>query len=224
MNFTGVDASGNAKTFFSRTYGEVEYPGAVLLWGASGQPIVVADSDGSRLPVKVGALTAPLVEGGAHIGQVAIDDALPTGGNLIGRTSIEDYPAADWETDGFTMRRDLTSAQQGLGDGSGVEYGRAKIECSSTGANTVIPGVEGKQILLLEWELIAHGAVIARWEMEDGTDLTGRYKLADTGGIRGGSEVGMVDPVDEGDDLVLNLSTSVEVGGCLNYALLTPAS
>lgn len=224
MSFSGRDASGNSVQFFSRGHGGEEYPGAVLLWGASGEPILVADTGGARLPVKVGEIAAPLIESTAHIGQVALDDAIPAGPNLIGRVSIEDYPAADAETDLVTIRRDLTYAQQGVGEGSGVEYGRAKIEASASGVNTVLAGVEGKQILVLEWELVAHGAVIARWEMEDGTDLSGRYKFADTGGIRGGSAVGLMDPVDEGDALILNLSAAIEVGGAFNYALLTPGS
>lgn len=94
----------------------------------------------------------------------------------------------------------------------------ANITASSSGDNTVVSAVAGKQIVVLQVALISNGTVNVKFQSgASGTDLTGLfYLVANTGFVMNLSQIGWFKTV-AGSLLNLNLSGAVAVGGVLSY-------
>ena len=92
----------------------------------------------------------------------------------------------------------------------------AKIDVASVGDNTIVSGVTGKKIRVLQYALICAGAVTLTFKSGT-TPITGDMAFAANGGISTPySPVGLIETA-AGEDLVLNLSASTSVSGHLVY-------
>ena len=99
---------------------------------------------------------------------------------------------------------------------------RAAISASSSGNNTLVAAVTGKQIWVLKVAMMSNGTVNAKFQSgASGTDLTGLfYLVANTGFVMpqdGGEQATPWFVTATGSLLNLNLSGSVAVGGVLTY-------
>jgi len=93
----------------------------------------------------------------------------------------------------------------------------AKIDVASVGDNTIVSGVTGKKIRVLQYALICAGAVTVTFKSGTTTPITGDMSFAANGGISTPySPVGLIETA-AGEDLVLNLSASTSVSGHLVY-------
>lgn len=97
---------------------------------------------------------------------------------------------------------------------------RATVNATASGVNTIVAGVDGKQILVLQYVLVASGVVTVSWESEDGTVIGGPMSFESSGGAAPPfNPVGQLETkVDEA--LVLYLSDAVQVGGHVQYVLV----
>jgi len=97
------------------------------------------------------------------------------------------------------------------------------IETSSSGNTTIVPAVTGRKIRVLNYTLIASGAVSVIWKSGAATNISGTMALAANGGMAPScsisSPAGMLGVFETniGEGLVLNLSAAVQVGGHLVY-------
>ena len=96
------------------------------------------------------------------------------------------------------------------------------ISASSSGNNTIVGAVVGKQIWVLKCVLMANGAVNVKFQSgASGTDLTGLfYLIANTGfsiNQDGGQSANPWFKTATGVLLNLNLSDAIAVGGVLSY-------
>jgi hypothetical protein len=96
-----------------------------------------------------------------------------------------------------------------------------KISCSSSGVNQIIAGQAGYKIRVLSYVLSGSAAVNAKWQTSVGpVDLTGLLYLGtDTVVSSGETKAGLFE-TNPGDDLSLNLSGAVPVGGHLTVAII----
>ncbi len=102
-----------------------------------------------------------------------------------------------------------------LGSTATVKY--AVIAASSSGDNTLVAGVALKKIRVLVYMLSVSAAVNAKFQSSTAGDLTGLfYFAANSGATAGFSPNGHFETV-AGEDLQLNLSGSIPVGGHLVY-------
>lgn len=93
----------------------------------------------------------------------------------------------------------------------------AAIAASSSGDNTLVSGVGSKKLRVLSYVLMSNGTVNAKFQSSTGGDISGLlYMVANTGASSGFSPVGHFQTV-AGEDLQLNLSGAVAVGGHLTY-------
>lgn len=97
------------------------------------------------------------------------------------------------------------------------------ISAASSGNNTLVAAVSGKQIVVTSFFLIADAAVTAKFQSgAGGTDLSGAMSFAANGGIvvpDSGSPDGWFATV-AGQLLNLNLGGANGVRGTLNYKLV----
>lgn len=96
------------------------------------------------------------------------------------------------------------------------------ISASSSGDNTIVAAVTGKQIWVLKLALISNAAVNAKFQSgASGTDLTGLFYLAANTGFALQQDSGNIAcpwfKTATGALLNLNLSSGVAVGGVLTY-------
>ena len=103
-------------------------------------------------------------------------------------------------------------------DGTLLTPKRAVISASSSGVSSLVAAVTGKKIRVLSLVLMAAGAVNVKFQSHTTpTDLTGLFPLAANGGFSiGFSPLGHFETV-AGEQLDINLSGAVAVGGCLTY-------
>jgi hypothetical protein len=92
------------------------------------------------------------------------------------------------------------------------------IVASASGATTIIALVAAKRIRVLALQLVASGAVNAKWQSHvTPTDLTGLAYLAANGGyVLPYNPVGWFQTV-AGEALDINLSAAIAVGGSITY-------
>lgn len=101
----------------------------------------------------------------------------------------------------------------------GPDY-HVTINASSSGSNTLVSAVTGKKICVVEYLLVASGAVTATWQSSGGTVISGPYSLASGGGnTRPRGVRGCHFATASGEGLVLYLSGATQVGGDLVYRL-----
>ena len=119
----------------------------------------------------------------------------------------------------YVQLSDGTTAIQTTASSSGVSY--ATITASTSGATTIVSGVDGKKILVLGISLISNSTVNVKFQSHTApTDLTGLYYLAaNTGFVMGYSPVGWFQTL-AGEALDINLSGNIAVGGVVVYTTL----
>jgi hypothetical protein len=104
--------------------------------------------------------------------------------------------------------------------GSTQQIRQAAINASTSGDNTIVAAVPGKQILVLLYKIVCSDAVTVTWESGGGTVLDGPCTFAASGGESSSfCEHGHFRS-SKGESLVLNLSGAVQVGGHLLYGLI----
>ncbi len=104
-------------------------------------------------------------------------------------------------------------------DGVSTELLYAPITASSSGNTAVVSGVSGKKIRVIAFTLVSNGTVNVKWQSNT-TDLTGlSYFIANTGEVDGPNEYGWMQTA-AGEDLNINLSGNVAVGGKMTYILV----
>jgi hypothetical protein len=97
----------------------------------------------------------------------------------------------------------------------------AAVSVASSGNNVAIAGTAGSIIVVLSYALSAAGNVTVRWVSEDGTFLSGPMPmLASTPLDAAWNPEGHFDTEVAGDDLILNLSGAVAVGGHITYTVI----
>ena len=95
-----------------------------------------------------------------------------------------------------------------------VKY--AEIDtAAASGATTVVSGVAGSVIVVLDFWAVAGGATTVKFQTAS-TDITGPAPLAANGGVSANSNHGLMETAD-GEDLNINSSAAVALGGSLSY-------
>lgn len=97
---------------------------------------------------------------------------------------------------------------------SDVKY--AKIDCSSSGDNTIVALVASTKIRVVSYVLSASAAVNAKWKSGASTDKSGLIYMDAKGGAQASHQDGLLETA-AGEALVLNLSGAVAVGGHVAY-------
>lgn len=93
----------------------------------------------------------------------------------------------------------------------------ADINASSAGANVIVAGVGGKILRVVEYVIVASGAVAVSWESSGGTVLGGPMAFAANGGAAPPfNPLGYFDTL-VGEGITLYLGGAVQVGGHLKY-------
>ena len=113
----------------------------------------------------------------------------------------------------FTVSRSRVTPQQGR---------FVAIAVSSNGANTIMAGEANKVYVVMAYNFMANGTVNAKWQSAS-TDITGlSYLVVNTGKVVPFSPEGWFQ-TNPGEDLVLNLSAGVAVGGeCVVNVITVP--
>ena len=134
-------------------------------------------------------------------GTIDIAATLPTGANKIGSALVSG-----------THVWDNTSG--GLAE---VEVKFASVDVASSGDNTIVALVSGKELRVISYVLVASGgANTLQWKSSTAGAITGGMGLADTGGISADSATGLF-ATTAGEALVLNLSAATSVDGHISY-------
>ena len=99
-----------------------------------------------------------------------------------------------------------------------------KIDSASSGANTLVAAVTGRQIRVIGFGLVATGAVTIVFKSAT-TALTGVMSLAANQGLVSPPSGNSYDPLPQmitasGEALILTLGTAVQVSGWLVYDLV----
>jgi hypothetical protein len=98
----------------------------------------------------------------------------------------------------------------------------AVIDATGMGANAIVALVANRRIRVLDYLIVAAGAVVATWN-SDATPISGDMSLAAQGnagdGAGAGSLVGVMETA-EGEALNLNLNAAVSVQGHLTYIVV----
>lgn len=106
---------------------------------------------------------------------------------------------------------------------SSAEIIHVKIDASSSGNNTLVAAASGYKIRVVDYLLVAGGAVNAKFQSgASGTDLTGLMDFNASGqGARAvqANDEGLFETA-AGELLNLNLSGAVQVGGHMSYRLI----
>jgi len=106
----------------------------------------------------------------------------------------------------------------------------ASINVATSGDNTIIPGVAGRRIRVVNFMIVAAAAVAVFFRSGTGgtafqgamTMTTGVPFQSGYGAVRGNGATydGHWDGLAQGDSLVLNLSANVQVSGYMDYILV----
>jgi hypothetical protein len=95
------------------------------------------------------------------------------------------------------------------------------VDASTSG--TVVVGVAGKRIVVISASIIVSANVTLQWFTSTGlVELTGPQSITTTGGYILPANFGGWFETAFGDSLVLNISPSMPVGGCISYVLDGP--
>jgi hypothetical protein len=193
-----TDASGNVSVIGTGTFA-VQNTAATPA-GSNVIGHVIADSGSTTAVTQATAanLNATIV----GTGTLAVQNtaATPAGTNLIGQVSASNETS--------TVYSGTTALTPGF----------ALISTASSGASSLVSAVASKKIRVLALSLVANGAVNVKFQSHvTPTDLTGLYYLAANGGIVLPYNPNGWFQTIAGEQLDINLSGSVAVGGCLTY-------
>lgn len=100
------------------------------------------------------------------------------------------------------------------------------INASSSGDNTIVSGVTGKKIRVLNYLVMCGNDVTVTFK-SGSNSISGPLALAANGGVMaaagtesGAGQVGLIQSTNQGEALILNLSAAFAVGGHLVYILV----
>lgn len=129
-------------------------------------------------------------------------------------TSVSSQPARTATTDNIGAKLGTDAIMNGT---TALTPKFAVIAASSSGDNQIVAAVSGKKIRVLAYNMVANGAVNAKFQ-SDATDKTGLkyFDAAGAGICAPFNPVGWFETV-AGEKLDLNLSGAVAVGGELVY-------
>lgn len=103
----------------------------------------------------------------------------------------------------------------------GHELRSAAVNVSSSGNNTIVAGISGVSIVVLQYWLVAAGAVSVTWQTSGGTVKDGPMPFAANGGYAPSFNAKGYYALPLGEGLVLNLSAAVQVGGFVRYLIMS---
>ena len=90
-------------------------------------------------------------------------------------------------------------------------------------SQTVVVGVVGKRVVLISASVIVSANVTLQWFTSTGlVELTGPQSITTTGGYILPANFGGWFQTKFGDSLVLSVSPSMPIGGCISYVLDGP--
>lgn len=96
----------------------------------------------------------------------------------------------------------------------------APISISGSGDNTIVAAVGGKQIRVVKASLVCAAPVVVTWKSSAAGAISGPMSFAANGGISEPQTSAGIIQTAVGEALVINLGTSVSVGGALTYILV----
>lgn len=98
----------------------------------------------------------------------------------------------------------------------------AIISVNGAGDNTIVTADPTRKIKVVSYVIVANAAVSTTWKSGAGTQKSGAMPLAQNGGvaIAGSADAPIIETA-VNNDLVLNLSSGVQVSGHLRYFLET---
>lgn len=96
----------------------------------------------------------------------------------------------------------------------------AAISASTVGDNTVVAGTSGKQIRVVAYNFVCAGAVVVTWKSSVAGAISGPKSHAANGGMAPPFCPCGILQTAIGEDLVINLSGNVSVGGEVVYILI----
>ena len=185
--------------------------------------LTTIDADTSSMNTDLGTVAGAV--SGTEM-QVDVVASLPAGTNAIGKLAansgvdigdvdVTSQPARDNTTDTISASLDTSAI---MDDTTKLTPKYAVIDEASSGNNTVIAAVAGKNIRVLGYVLVAAGAVTVRFEDgANGTALTGQMTIAENGGVASGfCPVGWFQTSDN-TLLNLELSGATSVDGHVVY-------
>jgi hypothetical protein len=104
----------------------------------------------------------------------------------------------------------------------------APISTAVMGNTTIVAGVTGKNIRVVSYILVAAGSVTVQWQSGSTGILSGAMSLivgnavhVDPAGAYGGSQLGVLETLAQGDALILILGGAVQISGHVSYTLTT---
>jgi hypothetical protein len=213
---------GTGGTIAADEIGGAQYQRVKVTWGADGSandassanPLPVTlpvDGDSALGKVKVMGKywnDSTLQDLGAELTDYGYALAVVIGNSTNIPTAVSNFPGSfpDYGNGVFATGSEVATQKF------------AVISCASSGNNTIVAAVGGKQIRVLACSLTASAAVNAKFQSgAGGTDKTGLYYLAANGGfILPYNKLGWFETATSAL-LNLNLSGAVAVGGCLTY-------
>ena len=94
------------------------------------------------------------------------------------------------------------------------------ISVSSTGDTVLVAGIAGRRIRVVSYNFFVAAGVVVTFKSSVAGAITGPKSVASNGGISTGEHPGGLFQTAVGEDLVINLSSNVSVGGELTYILM----
>lgn len=102
----------------------------------------------------------------------------------------------------------------------GTDHLFAVISASSSGDTTVVAAVPGKRIRVIVLGFLCNDPVVVTWKSGASGAISGPESYGDNGGIQTPYIPPGIMQTAEGDALIINLSSAVDVGGKLTYILV----
>lgn len=172
--------------------------------------------------VKVTALSTGTIEVRIRLESEAISTSGSAGSGGATEATLLDVLAdtnqlvtAAQDTDTVNVSQDTATIMNGA---TNLTPKFAAIAASSSGDNTLLAGVATKKIRVIAFRVNGSGAVNWKFQSSTGGDITGLFYCASAGQGETGAfcPVGLFETV-AGEDLQLNLSAAVAVGGYFVY-------
>ena len=148
-----ANAGSGGAVFAADDIGGVHYPRAKLTWGPDGTANDVDDTNGNRLPVKVGealptganAIGKLAANSGVDIGDVDVTSITPgTGANNLGKAEDDPHSSGDVGVAAMSVRQDTAAALGGV-DGDYqplVTDGNGRLHTRDVSVATALSGSE----------------------------------------------------------------------------------
>ena len=180
--------------------------GAVVAGDDAGTPREIAVNASGQLEVDLAAAQ----HGDLNVSLDSEAVVLGAGTAEVGKLAAGVASVGSVVQSGTHLHDNLSGAAQ-------VEVKFASVDVASSGDNSIVALVAGKEIRVISYVLVASGgANTLFWNSSVGGALSGGMGLADTGGISAQSQTGLFETV-AGEALELNLSAATSVDGHISY-------